>query len=85
MIMTTMWEPVSGLAMLVAKLQEATGGANNLPYVVLLAAGFVIGAWGGAAKLRWLVAIGIGLIVLAIALWQFDVFNNSPHYVPPGA
>jgi hypothetical protein len=80
-----MFEPVSGLAALAAQVQEAAGGANNVPYIVLLALGFAVGAWGHAAKLRWLIALGIGLIVLAMTLWQLDVFNNSPHYVPPGA
>jgi hypothetical protein len=85
MIMRSMWEPVSGLTALAAQAQAATGGANNLPYVILLALGFAVGAWGHAAKLRWLIALGIGLIVLAMTLWQLDVFNNSPQYVPPGA
>jgi hypothetical protein len=83
--MSAMGAQASSLAALVAQVQEATGGANNGPFVALLVVGFVVGAWGHLSKLRVLIAIGIGLIVLAIVLWQLDVFHNSPHYVPPGA
>jgi hypothetical protein len=53
-----------------AFLSEATPdfGANPLPFIVLMAAGFVIGVAGHVVRARSLVVVGIGLIFLATFL-----------------
>ena len=52
------------------------------PYAALLGAGFLIAAWGQAAKFPLAVALGILIIVGAILLFQFEANGfsgaNSP-------
>jgi hypothetical protein len=50
------------------------------PYLVMMLAGFVIGAWGHGMKSRWVVAFGILLIFLATALLPLAlaVFSDEP-------
>jgi hypothetical protein len=43
-------------------------GANPVPFVVMMAAGFVIAVAGHIVRARSLVALGIGLIFLATFL-----------------
>jgi hypothetical protein len=52
------------------------------PYVALLAAGFLVAAWGSASKSSLAVALGILLIVAAVLLFQLEANDfsgsNSP-------
>jgi hypothetical protein len=50
------------------------------PYIGLMIAGFVIGAIGHGARSRWLVAIGVILILLATLLFPLalQVFEEEP-------
>ena len=52
------------------------------PYVALLAAGFLIAAWGQSARFPLAVVIGIVLIIGAVLLFQFEANDfsgsNSP-------
>jgi hypothetical protein len=77
-----MWDPVSGLDVLAAQAQGAEGPPVG-PYLIVLIAGFAAGAYGHAAKARWLVAIGILLIIAAIVLFQLEI-RNEPDNPPPG-
>ena len=54
------------------------------PYLVMMGAGFLIGAWGHGMKSRWVVAFGIILIFLATALLPIAqvILNDEPP--PPG-
>jgi hypothetical protein len=54
------------------------------PYIGLMIAGFVIGSIGHAAKSRWLVLVGVIMILLATLLFPFalQVFEDEPP--PPG-
>jgi hypothetical protein len=77
-----MWVHLSRLAELAAQAQ-GNEGPSIAPYLIVLAAGFAAGAYGHAAKARWLVAIGILLIIAAIVLFQLEV-RNEPDNPPPG-
>jgi hypothetical protein len=57
-------------------LPDTTG-----PYLVLLGIGFLLGAYGQLAKLRWLVVFGILLILAATVLFQIAL-QTLPS--PPG-
>jgi hypothetical protein len=52
------------------------------PYAALFAAGFVVAAWGQAAKVPMAVVLGITIIIAAILLFQFAANgfsgSNSP-------
>jgi hypothetical protein len=54
------------------------------PYIGLMIAGFVIGSIGHAARSRWLVLVGVIMILLATLLFPFalQVFEDEPP--PPG-
>ena len=62
--------------MLASFLPGSTG-----PYLALLIAGFVVGAYGHVAKLRWLVVFGILLILAATVMFQVAL-QTLPN--PPG-
>ena len=64
-------------AMVAASFLPVTTG----PYLVVLILGFVIGAYGHVAKLRWLVVFGILLIVAATVTFQIAL-RTLPS--PPG-
>ena len=51
------------------------------PYVGLVLAGFVVGIAGHLSSSRWLVAIGIGMIVLGALL--FPLALNLTEGTPP--
>jgi len=55
------------------------------PYLVLMAVGFGVGAFGHLMRSRLLVAIGIILVFLATLLFPLalNVFNDTPP-PPPG-
>jgi hypothetical protein len=63
--------------MLAASLLPDTTG----PYLVLLGIGFAVGGYGHLAKLRWLVIVGILLILAATVLFQVAL-RTLPN--PPG-
>ncbi len=54
------------------------------PYIALMVVGFVLGIYGQAARLRWLVAVGVILIFLATLLFPIalQLFSEEPE--PPG-
>ena len=66
----------------------ATAGAllpdSISPYIALMVIGFALGIYGQAARLRWLVAVGVILIFLATLLFPLalQLFNEEPE--PPG-
>ncbi len=55
------------------------------PYLVMMCLGFVLGAYGHLARMRWLVVIGILLILLATLVFPLAVVvtNNSPEAPGP--
>ena len=55
------------------------------PYIGLMAAGFVVGAYGHLIRARWVVAIGVIMIFLATLLFPIavHVFEDRPS-PPPG-
>ncbi|MEO8092714.1 MAG: hypothetical protein ABI726_08405 [bacterium] len=70
---------ISALAPPPAALETVS---DLLPYLALMGAGFLVAAWGQAAKLPLAVAIGIAIIVVAVLLFQFEASgfsgSNSP-------
>jgi hypothetical protein len=54
------------------------------PYIGLMAAGFILGAFGHLARLRWLVAIGVIMIMLATLLLPLALQFLSDEPPPPG-
>ncbi len=52
------------------------------PYLALMGAGFLVAAWGQAAKLPLAVVIGILIIIGSVLLFQFEASGfsgaNSP-------
>jgi hypothetical protein len=63
--------------MLVASFLPDTTG----PYLILLGIGFLVGAYGHLAKLRWLIIFGILIILAAVVSFQVAV-KTLPS--PPG-
>jgi hypothetical protein len=47
------------------------------PYMALMGAGFLVAAWGQAAKVPLAVAMGIAIIIAAILLFQFEANGFS--------
>ena len=56
-------------------LAQTTTLADMLPYLAVMALGFLVGAWGGQMRSPLAIAIGITLIMLAVAL--FVIANSS--------
>ena len=54
------------------------------PYLIMMVAGFVIGAWGHGMKSRVVVAIGILLIFIATALAPLALVILEEDPEPPG-
>ena len=54
----------------------AIEGPATGPYIGMVVLGFLVGIFGHLAKSNTLVAIGIGLIVVALVVFQFDVRNT---------
>jgi hypothetical protein len=65
----------AALADLALPLAQATTISELLPYLAVLALGFLVGAWGGQMRSPLAVAIGITLIMIAVAL--FVITNSS--------
>jgi hypothetical protein len=49
--------------------------SDLLPYLGLLALGFLVGAWGQSA--RFPIAVAIGLLLIMVAVGGFILDNNS--------
>ena len=54
-------------------------------YIAIVLVGFAIGILGHLFKVRWLVAVGIALIVLGALLLPFAAGIPSSEKSPPGA
>jgi cytosine/uracil/thiamine/allantoin permease len=54
-------------------------------YIAIVLVGFAIGTLGHLFKVRWLVGIGIALIVLGALLLPFAAGIPSSEKSPPGA
>jgi cytosine/uracil/thiamine/allantoin permease len=54
------------------------------PYLAIVIAGFVVGTCGHLFKVRWLVGVGIALIVLGALLLPFAAGIPSGEKSPPG-
>jgi hypothetical protein len=61
----------------------ATSVSDLVPYLVVMGLGFLIGAWGQAAKVPIAVIAGILLILFAIGGFMLD--NSSGDCGVPGA
>ena len=53
------------------------------PYIAIVLVGFVLGTCGHLFKLRWLVAVGIALIVIGALLLPFAAGIPSTEKSPP--
>jgi hypothetical protein len=63
-------------------LAVAKTTSDLLPYLGVLALGFLVGAWGQSAKVPIAVAIGLALIVVAVGGFILD--NDSGDCGIPG-
>jgi hypothetical protein len=72
------------VADIVLPLADATTLSDLVPYMVVLALGFLVGAWGGQMRSPLAVAIGITLIMLAVALFVIANSSGDPGVSPPG-
>lgn len=54
------------------------------PYLILMVAGFIVAMWGHGMHSRWVVAIGIIMVFLAVLLFPLalQIFSEAPP--PPG-
>ena len=70
---------VSALALPLAALETVSDLA---PYLALMVAGFLVAAWGQAAKFPLAVALGILIIIGSVLLFQIEANgfsgSNSP-------
>ena len=53
------------------------------PYITLVVVGFVVGTLGHMTKIRWLVGVGIALIVVGALLLPFAAGIPSGEKSPP--
>ena len=53
------------------------------PYITLVLVGFVVGTLGHLTKIRWLVGVGIALIVVGALLLPFAAGIPSGEKSPP--
>jgi hypothetical protein len=61
----------------------ATTTSDLVPYLAVLALGFLVGAWGQSAKIP--IAVAIGLLLIMGAVGGFILDNNSGDCGVPGA
>ena len=54
------------------------------PYLALMVGGFLVAIYGHLAKLRWLVAIGIIMVLLATLLFPLALQFFAEEPPPPG-
>ena len=57
--------------------------SDLVPYLVLLALGFLVGAWGQSAKFP--IAVAIGLLLIMAAVGGFILDNDSGNCGIPAA
>ena len=55
---------------------------EGAPYLVLLGIGFLVGAYGQAARLRWITIAGILIVIVAAV--AFQVGSSGGEAAPPG-
>jgi hypothetical protein len=55
------------------------------PYIAIVLVGFFVGTCGHLFKVRWLVGVGIALIVVGALLLPFAAGIPSSEKSPPGA
>ncbi|HVV90422.1 MAG TPA: hypothetical protein VHB53_08005 [Solirubrobacterales bacterium] len=55
------------------------------PYIAIVLVGFFVGTCGHLFKMRWLVGVGIALIVIGALLLPFAAGIPSSQKSPPGA
>jgi hypothetical protein len=79
-----MAEPVSALLAAAAQAEGSGDGVSVFPALLILVVGFALGAYGHAARARWLVALGILIVIAAIVLFQAEVRTDAPERLPPG-
>lgn len=75
--MRAMLDLALGAAVPFAQLNDLSDLA---PYIAIIGAGFLIGAWGTSAKVPLAVALGIALIAVGVFLFQQrqDDFGGLP-------
>lgn len=54
------------------------------PYLALMAAGFLLGAYGHLIRSRWVVAVGVIMIFLATLLFPIALQLFAEEPPPPG-
>lgn len=54
------------------------------PYIVLMVLGFFVAIWGQGMHSKWLVAIGIIMVFLAVLLFPLALQLFSEEPPPPG-
>jgi hypothetical protein len=54
------------------------------PYLILMGLGFLVAMWGHGMRSRWVVAVGLIMVFLAVLLFPLalQVFSEEPP--PPG-
>ncbi len=70
-----MWKVTARLKALVVLLGATNTIADLLPYLAVMVAGFLVGAWGQASRSAIAVIAGMALIVIAVA--GFFAANGS--------
>jgi hypothetical protein len=61
--------PAALVAERLLTVAQATTLSELAPYLAILALGFLVGAWGNSMRSPLAVAVGITLIMLAVALF----------------
>ena len=54
------------------------------PYLILMGAGFLVAIWGHGMNARWMVAIGIIMVFLAVLLFPLALQFLAEEPPPPG-
>jgi hypothetical protein len=59
-------------------IAAATTVSDLVPYLALIGAGFLLGAWGQVARVPLAVVVGIALILVAIVVFVLDNGGGDP-------
>lgn len=59
-------------------IAAATSVSDLVPYLVLIGAGFLLGAWGQAARLPLAVVLGMAMILIAVVAFVLDNSGGDP-------
>ncbi len=65
-------------------LSAAVDQLGVVPCLAIMVFGFLLGAWGQAARFPLATALGMAFIMLAIVLFMFFVLGNNPGKSLPG-